>query len=571
MSEAGDYTESEDEGEANYTQGGYHRVAINDVLGGRYHVIAKLGWGHFSTVWLCLDEKNNGYVAMKIQKSAQHYTQAAYDEIDLLTSLSQHATDPAWVSAGQARLDMCGISSTGCVRLLDYFAHPGPNGTHICMVFDVLGPNVLALIKRCEFRGVPVESVRKVAAHTLAGLDYLHRFCGVIHTDLKPENVLVTCPWRVPIDKQGFPLVDVRSMQATERAGHELPALPKPPKVTLPTVPDSSPPYVKSTMQPSRSDPTLLASVGENPKHQTPYSWRPVSEAAPPKPRAFDYIAPEAMQRFISEGVNPFTHPQAQFRLADLGNACWIHRHFSEEIQTRQYRCPEVILGAGYGPSADIWSLACMTFELVTGDYLFDPKGTDEYPRDEDHLALCIELLGQLPAAVLARARHRRTYFNLHGELRHIKSLRGADLESVLRHKYRMAPVPARSLASFLLPMLDMDPERRPSAEEALQHPWLRGLPSENCDEFFPPQAALAVPDDARCASGPRDEQRAVPTARAHERDAAPTRVERAEPARNDVRGVTLRERKDAGELAGQLEGDAYPQSDEEPVAPEVS
>ena len=43
-----------------------------------------------------------------------------------------------------------------------------------------------------------------------------------------------------------------------------------PAKVTLPTVPDSSPPYVKSTMQPSRSDPTLLASVGENPKHQTP-------------------------------------------------------------------------------------------------------------------------------------------------------------------------------------------------------------------------------------------------------------------------------------------------------------
>ena len=42
---------------------------------------------------------------------------------------------------------------------------------------------------RCDFRGVPHESVRKVAAHTLAGLDYLHRFCGIIHTDLKPENV----------------------------------------------------------------------------------------------------------------------------------------------------------------------------------------------------------------------------------------------------------------------------------------------------------------------------------------------------------------------------------------------
>lgn len=33
---------------------------------------------------------------------------------------------------------------------------------------------------------------------------------------------------------------------------------------------------------------------------------------------------------------------------------------FTDEIQTRQYRCPEVILGAKYGTSADIWSLACM-------------------------------------------------------------------------------------------------------------------------------------------------------------------------------------------------------------------
>ena len=34
--------------------------------------------------------------------------------------------------------------------------------------------------------------------------------------------------------------------------------------------------------------------------------------------------------------------------------------HFTEEIQTRQYRSLEVLLGAGYGPPADIWSTACM-------------------------------------------------------------------------------------------------------------------------------------------------------------------------------------------------------------------
>jgi serine/threonine-protein kinase SRPK3 len=49
-------------------------------------------------------------------------------------------------------------------------------------------------------------------------------------------------------------------------------------------------------------------------------------------------------------------------KIADLGNACWEHHHFATEIQTRQYRSPEVLLGSKYNLSADMWSLACMTF-----------------------------------------------------------------------------------------------------------------------------------------------------------------------------------------------------------------
>ena len=60
-------------------------------------------------------------------------------------------------------------------------------------------------------------------------------------------------------------------------------------------------------------------------------------------------------------------------KIADLGNACWTNLHFTEDIQTRQYRALEVLIGAGYGPPADIWSTACMAFELATGDYLFEP------------------------------------------------------------------------------------------------------------------------------------------------------------------------------------------------------
>ena len=91
---------------------------------------------------------------------------------------------------------------------------------------------------------------------------------------------------------------------------------------------------------------------------------------------------------------------------------------FSDDIQTRQYRSPEVIIGSGYDTSADIWSLACMVFELCTGDYLFDPKPSDEYPRDEDHLALSIELLGKIPPHMIAKGRNGKTFFNRHGDLK---------------------------------------------------------------------------------------------------------------------------------------------------------
>ena len=75
--------------------------------------------------------------------------------------------------------------------LLDHFEHKGPHGTHVCMVFEVLGENLLGLIKRWNHRGIPAPLVKQITKQVLLGLDYLHRECGIIHTDLKPENVLI--------------------------------------------------------------------------------------------------------------------------------------------------------------------------------------------------------------------------------------------------------------------------------------------------------------------------------------------------------------------------------------------
>lgn len=76
--------DSEDEGIQDYKTGGYHPVHIGEVIQGRYVIIQKIGWGHFSTVWLSKDFKYDTYVALKIQKSAPHYLEAAYDEVEIL-------------------------------------------------------------------------------------------------------------------------------------------------------------------------------------------------------------------------------------------------------------------------------------------------------------------------------------------------------------------------------------------------------------------------------------------------------------------------------------------------------
>jgi len=160
--------------------------------------------------------------------------------------------------------------------------------------------------------------------------------------------------------------------------------------------------------------------------------------------------------------------------IVDLGNACWTHRHFSEDIQTRQYRAPEVLIGSKYNTSADMWSLGCMTFELLTGDLLFDPRAGDDYDRDEDHLAMFQELLGRIPKRLALEGKYAKQFFDKKGSLKHIKSLKFWPIQDVLVEKYHFAKEDADAVADFMRPLLDFDPKTRATALDALRHKWLR-------------------------------------------------------------------------------------------------
>ncbi|KAG5472580.1 hypothetical protein LSCM1_03985 [Leishmania martiniquensis] len=413
-----DYSDTANEPSREYRKGGYHHVVIGEVYNDRYRIVKKLGWGYFSTVWLVWDYQKERYQAMKIQKSAASYSEAAYDEIKLLSEIME--ADP--------HKNRC------CARLNDYFKHTGPNGTHVCMLFDVYGENLLSLMERYEYRGIPLPIVKCIARQVLIALDHINSI-DIIHTDLKPENVLLSTPKHsiISLMKHFHPPPLHQRPKLTERD----------PKTMTKSQRRR---YYKKLAKEERK-----AVQGEDDDDRK-------SRGDECGSNGNGDADSEASKTDPEWEVERFHHVV----LADFGNSCWTYKQFTDEVQTRQYRCPEVILGEPYSTPIDIWSCACMIFELITGQFLFDPKKGDDYSRDEDHLALMSELLGDLPESMrLGDGKYRSYYYNSKGHLRNIKDLQYWILEDVLHQRHKFTKKKAKEIADFLLPMLEYKPGTR--------------------------------------------------------------------------------------------------------------
>lgn len=632
-----DSDSSEDEGLPDYKIGGYHPVHVGEVFKDRYVIIQKLGWGHFSTVWLAKDKLHGTYVALKVQKSAQHYIEAAYDEVEILDQVSSFWRKKEWQDSlkhyykdNPKVLKNINKSSKYChtVQLLNSFMHHGPNGKHYVMVFEILGVNLLEIIKRYDYRGIPLHLVRELTKQCLIGLDYMNRICKLIHTDLKPENVVITLtknelkqirdngvlkttkmyhqddeliaravagahdnivlshrevfddePKNNNCDQTASEMgmsKDVSEMNAKEKkklrkrkrkqvkkyiASGRLPQnyddLPKQEqerlynelrqKINHDNLQKEGIAHGKQHTQEEEkteipkdieisnndigleADSTTVTNKNTEARQTDTENNEEVTDSAPKespkksgkkKPKAVrHYSVPkkggmldendieedikevEKLKQLMLDGMEtlpnipklntnlikeqekynervtkrgPKINEDVNLAIVDMGNGCWTHHHFTSQIQTRQYRSPETIIGVPYGPSADIWSLACMTFELLTGDFLFEPRKGYYYDKDDDHLAQMIELLGQMPKNFALSGKNSKRFFDSTGHLRRIRGLNYWPLHRVLTEKYRFREEESKGLADFLLAMLTWYPEKRATAQEMLEHPWLK-------------------------------------------------------------------------------------------------
>ncbi|XP_043650054.1 SRSF protein kinase 3 isoform X6 [Drosophila teissieri] len=490
-------SDEEQEDASQYCRGGYHPVVIGDIFDNRFRVVRKLGWGHFSTVWLCRDLKDEKYVALKVVKSAPHYIETAADEIRLLEAIRD--------------ADPMDVKRERIVRLMNHFTVRGVNGMHTCLVFEALGCSLYKLIVKNNYQGLAIAQVRNIIRQVLEGLDYLHSKCSIIHTDIKPENILLVIDNAAAMNQQiddeinslrvkgaDFPDSYISSIEKQTKSRAKWPLIEANGSTntntsnSTATNSNSSTPLaavIMSTLDKEDTTTTTSSTLNSNTTSSLASKYSSLlgdsecngglggSANLNNRYRAEKKIT--AKNQSQSSQNNTYTiqslidNSNVRVKIADLGNACYDYHHFTEDIQTRQYRSIEVLLGAPYNYTADIWSTACLAFELATGDYLFDPHAGESYSRDEDHLAHIVELLGSIPQSVILRGKHGLKYFTSYGSLRNITKLKPWSLMNVLVEKYDWDPVEAKKFSDFLLPMLEYNPVIRASAAECLEHPWL--------------------------------------------------------------------------------------------------
>ncbi|XP_029682086.1 homeodomain-interacting protein kinase 1 isoform X3 [Takifugu rubripes] len=141
-----------------------------------YEVLEFLGRGTFGQVAKCWKRGTNEIVAIKILKNHPSYARQGQIEVGILNRLSAENAD-----------------EYNFVRSYECFQHKG----HTCLVFEMLEQNLYDFLKHSKFSPLPLRHIRPILQQVATALMKL-KSLGLIHADLKPENIMLVDPIRQP-------------------------------------------------------------------------------------------------------------------------------------------------------------------------------------------------------------------------------------------------------------------------------------------------------------------------------------------------------------------------------------
>ncbi|KAG6222913.1 hypothetical protein E4U26_004890 [Claviceps purpurea] len=271
-----------------YEPGGYHPVALGDVLkDGRYKILHKLGWGGHATTWAAKDQKDDRYVAVKIMVSKIEESR----ELKMLRALSALPKDHP--------------GSSYVNQMLDHFTHVGPNGTHNCLVLELVGPNVAEFVEYYRMNNrLPAKLAKLFAKQTLQGLDFLATN-NIGHGDLHTGNLAIVVPGLDALNEEDF---------ITRLGKFETGAVTK---------------------------------LDDGP-------WAP-------------NVPTEIIRPALFQGQDIMAAPCPSIKIIDFGEAFFGDDVPSTLKTPRVLQAPEIVFGDQLDLRVDLWSAGCLIFDLVSG------------------------------------------------------------------------------------------------------------------------------------------------------------------------------------------------------------